>query len=145
MPYKLVGFELPGFRASVRLRRPGAAPLLDRLHAEHEQGRIKFAELQSALALYRGDASTFPSFRERVERYSHFHWRHMRQEEDDVLPLAAEALNDDDWAVIDAAFASNADPIVGVAATREFRALFRRIVSLAPPPLGVGPELPERK
>ena len=131
--------------ARLRLRRPEAAPLLDRLHAEHEQGRVKFAELQAALELYRKDASTFRSFRERVERYSHFHWRHMRQEEDEVLPLAADALNDEDWSMIDAAFASNAEPIVGVAATREFRALFRRIASLAPPPLGVGPEPPEHK
>ena len=129
----------------LRLRRPEAAPLLDRLHAEHELGRVKFAELKAALALYRDDAGTFQSFRERVERYAHFHWRHMRQEEDEVLPLAADALNDEDWSMIDAAFASNADPIVGVAATREFRALFRRIASLAPPPLGVGPEPPEHK
>ena len=69
----------------------------------------------------------------------------MRQEEDEVLPLAADALHEEDWSLIDAAFASNADPIVGVSATREFRALFRRIVALAPPPLGVGPEPPERK
>ncbi len=131
--------------ARLRLRRPDAAPLLDRLHAEHEQGRIRFAELKAALELYRNDARTFQSFRERVERYSHFHWRHMRQEEDEVLPLAAEALTDEDWSLIDAAFASNADPIVGVTATREFRTLFRRIVTLVPPPLGVGPAAPERK
>jgi branched-chain amino acid transport system ATP-binding protein len=131
--------------ARLRLRRPEAAPLLDRLHAEHEQGRARFAELKAALEQYRADASTLQPFRERIERYSHFHWRHMRQEEDEVLPLAADALNDEDWSLIDAAFASNADPIVGVAATREFRALFRRIVSLVPPPLGVGPESPERK
>ena len=129
----------------LKLRRPDAALLLDRLHAEHEQGRVKFAELKAALELYQREASTFPSFVERVERYSHFHWRHMRQEEDEVLPLAAEALTTEDWSMIDAAFASNADPIVGVAATREFRALFRRIASLAPPPLGVGPEPRERK
>lgn len=126
--------------ARLKLRRPDAAPLLDALHAEHEQGRAKFAELKAALEEYRRDASTFGSFRERVERYSHFHWRHMRREEDEVLPLAAAALLAEDWAAIDAAFASNNDPIVGVAATREFRALFRRIVALVPPPLGVGPE-----
>jgi hemerythrin-like domain-containing protein len=131
--------------ARLRLRRPEAAPLLDRLHAEHEQGRVKFAELKAALELYRKEAGTLQSFRERVERYSHFHWRHMRQEEDEVLPLAADALLAEDWADIDAAFASNADPVVGVASSREFRALFRRIVSLAPPPLGVGPEQPGRK
>ncbi len=129
--------------ARIRLRRPDAAPLLDRLSAEHAQGRVKFAELKAALDCYRNDASTFPAFVARVERYSHFHWRHMRQEEDEVLPLAAAALSAEDWKAIDAAFASNNDPIVGVPATREFRTLFRRIVALAPPPLGVGPETPK--
>ena len=131
--------------ARLRQRRPDAAPLLDRLHAEHEQGRVKFAELKAALDEYHRDAKTLPSFVERVERYSHFHWLHMRREEDEVLPLAAAALTAEDWAGIDAAFASNSDPVVGVAASREFRTLFRRIVSLAPPPLGVGPEAPGRK
>ena len=131
--------------ARLKLRRPDAAPLLDRLHAEHEQGRVKFAELKAALDEYHRDAKTLPSFVERVERYSHFHWLHMRREEDEVLPLAATALTAEDWAAIDAAFASNSDPVVGVAATREFRTLFRRIVALAPPPLGVGPEAPGRK
>ena len=131
--------------ARLKLRRPDAAPLLDRLHAEHEQGRVKFAELKAALDEYHRDAKTLPSFVERVERYSHFHWLHMRREEDEVLPLAAAALTAEDWAGIDAAFASNSDPVVGVAASREFRTLFRRIVSLAPPPLGVGPEAPGRK
>jgi len=131
--------------ARLKVRRPDTAPLLDRLHAEHEQGRVKFAELKAALELYQKDASTFRSFVERVERYSHFHWRHMRQEEDEVLPLAAGALTVEDWAAIDAAFASNTDPIVGAVATREFRALFRRIASLVPPPLGVGSQAPERK
>jgi len=131
--------------ARLKLRRPEAAPLLDRLSAEHEQGRVKFAELKVALDEYHRDAKMLPSFVERVERYSHFHWLHMRREEDEVLPLAAAALTAEDWAAIDAAFASNSDPIVGAAATREFRSLFRRIVSLAPPPLRVGPEAPERK
>jgi hemerythrin-like domain-containing protein len=131
--------------ARLRLRRPDAAPLLDALHAEHVHGRQAFAELRAALDLYRQDLQTLPAFVERVERYSHFHWRHMRREEDEVLPLAAEALTGEDWAAIDAAFASNDDPVVGVSASREFRALFRRIVALAPPPLGVGPEPPARK
>jgi len=131
--------------ARLRVRRPDAAPLLDRLHAEHLQGRQSFAELEAALGEYQRDPGTLRSFVERVERYSHFHWRHMRREEDEVLPLAAEVLADEDWAAIDAAFASNSDPVVGIAASREFRALFRRIAALAPPPLGVGPAAPARK
>ena len=129
--------------ARLRLRRPDAGALLDGLSEEHRNGRAKFAELKAALDEYRRDAATLPSFLERVERYSHFHWRHMRREEDEVLPLAAAHLTGDDWNAIDAAFASNSDPVVGIAATREFRALFRRIASLAPPPFGVGPEAPK--
>lgn len=128
--------------ARLRLRRPDAAPLLDRLHGEHVRGREAFAELNAALELCERDAATLPDFGARVERYAQFHWQHMRCEEDEVLPLAARALTADDWVAIDAAFASNDDPIVGVSASREFRALFRRIVTLAPPPLGVGPTTP---
>ena len=69
----------------------------------------------------------------------------MRKEEDEVLPLAAQALTADDWAAIDAAFASNNDPIVGVPASKAFRELFRRLVAIVPPPLGVGPEPSARK
>ena len=39
---------------------------------------------------------------------------------------------------IDAAFASNDDPLVGVKAGEAYDALFRRIASLAPPPIGLG-------
>lgn len=131
--------------ARLRVRRPDAAPLLDRLHGEHVRGREAFAELEAALERYERDASALPDFAARVERYAQFHWQHMRREEDDVLPLAREALTAEDWEAIDAAFASNDDPIVGVSASREFRTLFRRIVTLAPPPLGVGPESPARR
>jgi hypothetical protein len=45
----------------------------------------------------------------------------------------------EDWQEIDAAFSSNADPLVGVDAQREMRELFRRVTHLAPAPIGVGP------
>ena len=126
--------------ARLRVRRPEAAPLLDGLHREHEAGRDAFAELKAVYRRYADDPSTLPAFAERVERYSHFHWKHMRREEDEVLPLAAQALTGEDWEAIDAAFASNSDPVVGVPARKEFRELFRHLVAILPPPLGVGPE-----
>ena len=126
--------------ARLRLRRPDAAPVLDRLHNEHVIGRERLAELKARWERYRGDAATLPLFVEGVERYSHFHWLHMRKEEEQVLPLAAEALTREDWEAIDAAFASNNDPVVGVAASKAFRELFRHLVAIMPPPFGVGPE-----
>lgn len=62
----------------------------------------------------------------------------MRKEDDTVLPAAEHALTVEDWRIVDAAFQSNDDPIAGLQ-VGEFRELFRRIVNLAPPPIGVGP------
>jgi hemerythrin-like domain-containing protein len=118
--------------AKLRLRRPDAAPLLDALHREHEIGRERFADLRGVYERYVADPSTLARFADAVDRYAHFHWKHMRREEDEVMPLAAQALTADDWAEIDAAFASNADPIVGVPARKTFRELYRRLAALWP-------------
>jgi hemerythrin-like domain-containing protein len=126
--------------ARLRLRRPDVAPLLDGLHREHAIGRERFAELKALWERCRADPAALPQFAEGVERYAHFHWLHMRKEEEAVLPLAAEALLQEDWQAIDAAFASNNDPVVGVPASKAFRELFRHLVAIMPPPLGVGPE-----
>ncbi len=130
--------------ARLRARRPDAALLLDGLEAEHEIGRERFAELKAKWERFRDDPAALAPFVEGVERYSHFHWLHMRKEEDEILPLAAKALSDEDWKAIDTAFLSNEDPIVGVPASKAFRELFRRIVAIAPPPWGVGPEAAPR-
>jgi hemerythrin-like domain-containing protein len=126
--------------ARLRARRPDTAPVLDALEREHVVGRERFAELKALWERYRADPAAFAAFADGVEHYAHFHWRHMRREEDEVLPLAAQALTAEDWAAIDAAFASNEDPVVGVPASRAFRELFKRIVTIAPPPWGVGSE-----
>ncbi len=126
--------------AKLRLRRPDAAPLLDALSREHEVGRERFTELKAAYEGFAADPSTIAPFAERVERYAHFHWKHMRREEDEVMPMARQALLPEDWAAIDAAFASNNDPVVGVPAQKAFRELFRHLVATMPPPYGVGPE-----
>ena len=127
--------------ARLRVRRPDAAPLLDGLHREHEIGRERFAELKAMWERYRADPAALPPFAEGVERYAHFHWQHMRREEDEVLPLAAAgAARRRTGTAIDAAFASNNDPVVGVPASKAFRELFRHLVAIMPPPYGVGPE-----
>ena len=131
--------------ARLRVRRPDASPLLDGLFREHEIGREKFAELKAAWERFRADPAALRPFADGVERYSHFHWLHMRKEEDEVFPLAAQALTAEDWDSIDAAFASNNDPIVGVPASKAFRELFRRLAAIVPSPLGVGPEPSARK
>ena len=124
----------------LRLRHPEAGPLLDRLDAEHRAGAVKIRELEHALTRFEhGGAEGFPAFATAVEAYAAFHWQHMRVEEEEVLPLAKKYLLPEDWKAIDAAFAGNTDPLFGAKANSEYDTLFRRIVHLAPPPIGVGP------
>jgi len=125
----------------LRLRHPDAAPLLDRLQTEHRAGAEKIRTLEQALARYQqGGDREFSRFLAAVEEYAAFHWDHMRAEENEVLPLADKYLSAGDWEAIDAAFLGHADPLLGAEAGAKYDALFTRIVNLAPPPIGLGPE-----
>jgi len=127
----------------LRLRHAASGPLIARLEDEHRAGAEKIRVLEQALTRYRsGGAVEFPAFAEAVQSYASFHWDHMRAEEEELLPRSREHLTADDWREIDAAFSGNADPLVGASAGADYEALFRRIVNLAPPPIGVGPETP---
>jgi hemerythrin-like domain-containing protein len=124
----------------LRARDPASTPVLDELSAEHRRGAELIASLKSALAAWEREGEpAFAAFAACVDGYEQFHWDHMRKEEEYVLPRAEQVLTDEDWTQIDAAFAANADPIDGLQTRREMRELFRRIVTLAPPPIGVGP------
>ena len=125
----------------LRLRSPDAAALVDRLETEHRAGAEKIRALEQALRRYeQGGSGEFTAFAEAVRAYAAFHWEHMRAEEDRMLPLARAHLTESDWKQIDDAFAGNSDPLFGVDAGAQYDALFRRIVRLAPPPIGVGPD-----
>jgi hemerythrin-like domain-containing protein len=125
----------------LRLRHPDAGSLLDRLHAEHSSGGVLIRDLERALRrCENGGDDGCAQFAAAVEAYASFHWKHMRTEEEEILPLAREHLTRADWDEIDAAFAGHTDPLMGAKAGGEYDALFRRIVHLAPPPIGVGPE-----
>ena len=63
----------------------------------------------------------------------------MRVEEDQLFPLARIHLTVDDWNEIAAAFAGQSDPLFDHASTEHYDDLFRRVVNLAPAPIGVGP------
>lgn len=120
--------------------------MLDDLEDEHRRGDEMTRELRYLLTRCRvGGAGARQAFVAAVERYAAFHWAHMRKEEDVVLPLALKTLTIADWTAIDDAFSVNDDPLPGVAPRQEFDALFRLIVAMAPPPIGVGPTAAERR
>jgi hemerythrin-like domain-containing protein len=123
----------------LRIRHPEAAPLLERLEAEHRAGAEKIRTLEQALARYQqGGAPEFGNFLTAVQAYAAFHWDHMRTEEKEVLPLAEKHLTAGDWEAIDAAFAGHTDPLFGEEPSEDYHKVFQRILSLAPPPIGLG-------
>jgi hemerythrin-like domain-containing protein len=129
----------------LRERHAGAGTLLDRLEEEHRVGAEKIRSLEQALARYQqGGDKESAAFIAAVEAYATFHWSHMRAEEKEVLPLAEKHLTAGDWEAIDEAFAGHTDPLFGEVSAEDPRALFRRIVNLAPPPIGLGPATESR-
>ncbi len=49
---------------------------------------------------------------------------HMDKEEERVFPLASKVLREEDWAEIDTAMASQADPVFGKVVGGKYRALY---------------------
>ena len=124
----------------LQLRHPDARDLIDRLQSEHRAGAVKLRQLEQSLLRYQqGGRAEFAVFAAAVESFVAFERNHMRSEETEVIPLAQKYLTPTDWAEIDAAFLDHTDPLLGEAVRDDFLGLFRRIVNLAPPPIGVGP------
>lgn len=124
----------------LRQRTDTANAALDQLEAEHIHGKKLIRDLEQALLRWEmGGQQDFTTFAQAVEHYVGFHKRHMQREEQVILPLAERMLTEEDWREIDAAFSGNADPL-NAGVERDFEHLFRRIVTIAPPPLGFGGE-----
>ena len=119
-------------------RVPEAQPIIDVLRGEHKQGIGLVRELERALVFFEDRWPLGgPEFLQSVDAYADFHWKHMRKEEEQILPLAERYLSERDWELIDRAFDVNKDPVAGMK-ERDFQALFTRIVNLAPEPVGLG-------
>ena len=121
----------------VLLRSPAAATLVQELRTEHEKGAKLIRDLERALLTFE---ACWPFgadwFAETVAGYADFHWKHMRKEENALLPLAEAVLTQKDWNEVNEAFARNDDPIADIR-EKDFAQLFSRIVSIAPAPVGL--------
>lgn len=128
--------------ARLRERTTDANALLDELRSEHEAGEGAIRSLEKTLLAFEFGGQ-FEAFGDAATTYVDNYFSHMHKEEQKILPLARKWLTAEDWEDTRAAFAANTDPASGGDAPR-FRALFSRIVNLAPPPIGVGPLFPRR-
>ena len=121
-------------------RAPEVAEAIARLDSEHAGGEAAVRELEHLLLAWElmGE-SRRATFVEALDRYITFYLEHMRLEETVILPAALKHLSPEDWAAMDAAFASNTDLLAtGIRPDPAYERLFSRIVHSAPPPLGMG-------
>jgi hemerythrin-like domain-containing protein len=123
----------------LRARTPMARALLDQLDAEHARGATRIRELSHALTAFEmlGD-SRREAFEASVGQYVDFYLKHMALEEKEILPLASRVLSESDWQELDQAFTAHRDPLVGHEPPADYRALFTKILSVVPAPIGLG-------
>ena len=107
--------------------------VLDELERQHVAGDHLIEELERRIARYESDpAGGFEAFARAVDLFASTQMEHMRLETKLILPAARRCLTQDDWAEIDRAFAANGDPRFSMDNDEKFRALFARILNLAP-------------
>ena len=122
--------------APLRLRTPEAEELIARLEHQHARGRQALEQLGQAMAGWDagGPAARAPFLtagKSFIARYR----EHMALEEEQLMPLAEQRLTPEDWATAEAEFAKHHDPLKDA---RDAKDLYRRILYLAPPPIGLG-------
>jgi len=125
--------------AKLKARTSEAGAVIADLEQEHARGGQMLNSLTVALSSWEaGAAQGAKGFEAELSHFADFYWRHMEKEEKQVLPVAERIFTDQDWKEVEAAFAANADPMLGKSTGDEFRDLFSRIVRLTPAPMGLG-------
>ena len=125
---------------SVARLAPETRETIDRLEQDHAHGESNVRALQHLLLAWElvGESRRI-AFENAVKKYLTFYLEHMRLEESVILPAAQKVLSDADWKELDAAFATNCDPLTGkYPRDPAYEKLFTRIVSRAPAPIGLG-------
>lgn len=109
---------------------------LEREHAD-EEGLIHALDVSAASLTSTGGADgAKAAFATAATSYARFLEGHLGEEERDVFPLAERVLSDEEWARIDGAFGSHADPLLRGEDER-FRRLRLHIEALGLPPFGL--------
>jgi hemerythrin-like domain-containing protein len=119
---------------------PKVMGAIDKLERDHMYSEKAARDLQHLLLAWELLGSKRrAAFEEALQKYLDFYLAHMHLEETVILPEAQRCLSTEDWHVLDAAFAENADPLSGhYPPSQEYEKLFSLIVMRAPSPIGLG-------
>lgn len=113
---------------------------IDKLERDHMRSEKAARDLQHLLLAWEllGPVRR-AAFEEAIGQYIDAYLEHMNLEENVILPEAERCFSEDDWRLLDAAFAENADPLTGqYRPTEAYERLFSTIVTKAPSPIGLG-------
>lgn len=113
---------------------------IDKLERDHMRSEKVARDLQHLLLAWDLlGPSRRTAFEEAIGHYIDAYVAHMNLEENVILPEAERCFSEDDWRLLDAAFAENADPLTGqYRPTQAYEKLFSLIVTRAPAPIGLG-------
>lgn len=126
---------------SIQKRTAAADAVIAKLEDEHHQGMLAIRVVEQRLLHFEeGGAPYALPLAESLHGYIEAYRRHIRTEEEVLLPIAEDVLLPEDWQELDGVFAGHHDPLLGLDARQGFERMFTHIVNIAPPPLGVGPE-----
>jgi hemerythrin-like domain-containing protein len=126
----------------IRQRSPEAAPIVDKLHREHQQCESRLNHVRLLLGhVEAGRIDELPDLKESVDGFADFYWRHMETEEGQLLPLAEKNLSATDWDAVWNSVSANRDPLREKPADK-FWLLLQEMVMRAPAPYGLGPGHP---
>jgi hemerythrin-like domain-containing protein len=121
---------------AIERRSRQAAELIAQLGREHARGESMLAAVRAALRRLEGaEPNALEGLATAVEEFAEFYWWHLHREEEQLIPLACSCLAESDWREIEAAFASNTDPLFGADCAAEYRTLYDRIAELTDKPL----------
>lgn len=121
---------------AIALRAGNGKALVRELERDHARGAPMLAELRRAFRVFReGGENALNQLATAADEFTEFYLYHMRKEEEQLLPLAAVTLSQEDWQRVDSAFSNNADPLFDAELTDEYRRLYEHISELTPRPL----------
>lgn len=116
-----------------------AQELMAALQAQHQGEAEQLHGLRRALGnCEAGVADGLAALTAAVAHYAELTWRHLRAEEQELLPLADAHLTAADWDDLATAFGQNIDPIAAGDPSVALDGLFRDILQRTPAPWGLG-------
>ena len=119
---------------------PKVMGAVDKLERDHMRSEKASRDLQHMLLAWEllGPGRR-AAFEEAMGQYIDAYLEHMNLEENVILPEAERCFSEEDWKLLDAVFAENADPLTGqYRPTEAYEKLFTLIVTRAPSPIGLG-------